>query len=295
MKIIKTSSALICLISSLLVLLEAAEKAEVISNKSDAHLEALLLGNKGYYPTTWMEKGRVLYLEGKYSEAIQAFFQATRINASEPSIWFNLGMAYYQNAQYDEALISFLEAHRIQKSEKYIFHACLSYFKIGKIHQTIRYSRQLLSDHPKNGQAWKLLAQSYEHLSQFGEAKSAYLKAQALLPEDGEVIYALDHLKDQTVVPLHMPIGFASAVPEAVKSHADFTGKLPLSRIFDSTAPEFSAPSHQGLIPLAENYHLNFDAPKSHAFHPSEEVSWDPKQETQTSDLPAAKPVLEDL
>ena len=59
-----------------------APQKETIKNESDANLKAMLLGNKDYHPQTWMEKGRVLYLEGKFAEAVQAF-KSTSVSLQE--------------------------------------------------------------------------------------------------------------------------------------------------------------------------------------------------------------------
>lgn len=255
----------------------------------DPNHEAMLLGNRDYHPTTWMEKGRVLYLGGNYSEAIQAFFKATRISPDEASIWFNLGMSYYQNRQYNEALIVFLEAHRLKADEKYLYHACLSYFKVGEIHQAIQHLRSLLANNVKHAYAWKLLAQSYEHLEQFQEAKTAYQKAYKLLPEDGEIIYALDKLVHTQNKELNIPNAFETEVISAIPTTEIYTEDLPMSRLIDVTAPEYVAPTQTGLVPLSESYHLNFDAPEKHNFKPSEEKNWNPSGEPETTPRPAGK------
>jgi tetratricopeptide (TPR) repeat protein len=220
---------------------------------------------------------------------VQAFFKATRISPEQASIWFNLGMSYYQNKQYDEALISFLEAHRLKAEEKYLYHACLSYFKAGEIHQSIQHLRTLLANNDKHGHAWKLLAQSYEHLEQFPEAKSAYQKAYLHLPEDGEIIYALDKLIEHQEKNLDMPNAYDAEVTSVTPTSENFTVELPMSRLIDVTAPEYVAPTQTGLIPLSQSYHLSFDAPHQHNFKPSEEKNWNPRSEPESTPRPAKK------
>lgn len=247
------------------------------SNENDPNLKAMLLGNKEYEPKTWMEKGRVLYLGGKYIPAIQAFFKATRIAPENSSTWFNLGMSYYKNGQYDESLMTFIEANRLKRDQKYIYHVCLSYYKTGQIRQAIRYSRQLLALNPEHGYTWKLLGQSYEHLEQFSEAKTAYKKALSYLPNDGEIIYALENLTSVSAVDLHMPNSHKTENQINLSETPNFVGTLPKSKLFEDTAPEAVAPTQHGLPPLAESYHINFDAPSKSKFKPSEEHAWQPK------------------
>lgn len=281
--------ALLGLCTSGILSADEPQSNEKKQPEKDPHLEAMLLGNRDYYPQTWMEKGRVLYLSQNYAEAIQAFFKATRISPEEAAVWFNLGLSYYKNRQFDEALISFLEAYRLKNEEKYLYHASLSYFKAGEIHQAIIHLRTLLGNNPKHGYAWKLLAQSYEHLEQFPEAKSAYLKAYEILPEDGEVIYALDKLIDHQSKDLSMPNAYDAEVTSVTPTNENFTAELPMSRLIDVTAPEYVAPTQTGLLPLSESYHLNFDAPQKHNFKPSEEKNWNPKSEPETTPRPAPK------
>jgi len=292
----KTSKTILLalFLSSSLLAEDSKASTSHVQNENDPNLEAMLLGNESYEPKTWMEKGRVLYLGEHYIQAIQAFFKATRLDSENSSTWFNLGMSYYQNHQYDESLISFIEANRLKRDQKYIYHVCLSYFKTGQIRQSIRYSRQLLALTPDHGYSWKLLAQSYEHLEQFSEAKTAYLKAQSLLPNDGEIVYALEQLTSISAVDLLMPNSHKTENSIQLTEKPNFVGKLPKSKLFSETTLEAVAPTQHGLPPLAESYHITFDAPSKSKFKPSEEHSWQPKAKTNAVNA-KIESILEDL
>ena len=242
----------------------------------DPNSEALLLGNRDYYPQTWLEQGRVHFVAQEYQKAIVAFYNATRLQPKSASIWFNLGYTYFKNKQYHEAITSFLQAYQLKDKDKYLYHVCLSYFKANEIHQALRHLRYLLSKNTKHGHAWKLMAQIYEHLDQFREAKSAYTKAHGLLSKDQEVLYALEKLENIKTLKLSIPKIYASEVIIEKTEPEMFTGKLPMSKIFDHTDPDFVTQERMGLVPLEESYHLNFDSPKTHQFKPSAEQNWTP-------------------
>ena len=60
-----------------------------------------------------LEKGNTLFNESKYTESIDAFDEAIRIDLHYEGAWYNKGIVLYSQGKYDEAVQAFDNAIEI--------------------------------------------------------------------------------------------------------------------------------------------------------------------------------------
>lgn len=98
----------------------------------------------------WFCLGTAYANFNRHNDAIDAYYQALRIDPEMPNVWYNLGHAYYRVNRYNDAIVAYRLALRIN---------------------------------PEMVSAWYNLGAAYAKINQYDDAIAAYLQAQRLDPE----------------------------------------------------------------------------------------------------------------
>jgi tetratricopeptide (TPR) repeat protein len=70
----------------------------------------------------WNNKGRALYYQGKYEEALQAFDEALRLDPELATAWNNKGFALYELGKHIEAVRAIDESVRLGCKHKPVWY-----------------------------------------------------------------------------------------------------------------------------------------------------------------------------
>ena len=70
------------------------------------------------YALAWSGKGQALYAQGKYDEAINAYDEAIRLDPNDAEAWSYKGDALHAKGKYDEAIEAYDEATRLNHTLK---------------------------------------------------------------------------------------------------------------------------------------------------------------------------------
>jgi tetratricopeptide (TPR) repeat protein len=236
-----------------------ASRMQHEKNEKDKNMTFIFSStSKNVIPTkNHMQTGRDYFLNNEYQSAVNTFSKEIHKNPKNSSAWNNLGLSLNKLDQYYRASEMFFAAYKITAKNSYLYNASRSLLLAGEIHKSLKSCHHLLSIDEQNHNAWKLLGKGYEHLSQFKEAKNAYLKAIAIAPNDAQAIYHLENLEHISTPKMNL-VAMKIDVPTKqtnIVNHEDFSGILPKSRILTYQLMDIKLRS------LLESYDLTKDAP----------------------------------
>ncbi len=128
--------------------------------------------------------GLAYHYQGKYSEALESYHEALRINPEDAEVWYNLGLAYFNQGKHSEALESYREALRINPElVEAWYNLGLAYFNQGKHSEALESYREALRINPELVEAWNNLGLAYSNQGKYSEALESYREALRINPE----------------------------------------------------------------------------------------------------------------
>lgn len=141
-------------------------------------------------PHTWYNAGRFLAsILGKYSESIEYFDMALKIEPNFDAAWMCKGSAYGDLKEHDEAIKYFDKAISINP-----YNSCAwsnkgsALFNIGRLEDSLEAYVKSLEVYPNNGFIWYLIGNVYKTLNEEKKALEAYNKAVELDPSISTIV-----------------------------------------------------------------------------------------------------------
>ena len=132
----------------------------------------------------WYTLGESLSGLAQFSQAIDAFRKALRIDPKFFGAWSNIGVDYDELGQYSEAIDAYHEALRIAPKNVVVWtNLGKVYDDLGQYNQAIEACREALRIDPKDAVTWYSLGTTYNHLSQYAEAVEAFREALRIDPK----------------------------------------------------------------------------------------------------------------
>ncbi len=133
--------------------------------------------------TSAVAQGDRLVKEGRYSDAIEYYNRAIRMNAKASTAWSSKGVAFKRMKEYDEALRC--EDIAIQLNSKNEFAWCNKgdvYFKLGNYKEAVNSYDKALEIRPRYAIAWNNKGAALARMSKFEEARKCHDRAIKLKP-----------------------------------------------------------------------------------------------------------------
>jgi len=149
---------------------------------------AKLKQDKGKTLAEWQFQTGVAYYElGRYSEAVESFKQAIRINPDYAEAHYNLGVAYYKLGRYSEAVEAYKQAIRINPDyAEAHYNLGVAYGVLGRHSEAVEAFKQAIRINPDYAEAHCNLGVSYGKLGRYSEAVEAYKQAIRINPDYAE-------------------------------------------------------------------------------------------------------------
>lgn len=129
---------------------------------------------------------------GRYSDAINAFTQAVRIESNHAAAHYGLGVAYGELGRYQEALDAYKQATRITPDDPDAQYGLgFAYTKLGRSSDAVECFKQAIRMKPDDTRAHFGLGGAYCALGRYQEGVEAYKQAIRIKPDDGNAHYIL--------------------------------------------------------------------------------------------------------
>lgn len=245
-----------------------------------------------------LEAGHKAYRQGEFKKASQIYYKRAMEDRKNHEAWYHLGLSYQQVKAFDLAANAFQMAVQIEDDiVEYKYHLSFALVQSGHVRPALKKLRYVLKDHAKHDMSWTLLGRCYESLGQLGQAKSAYLQALNIDPQQGQALFLLERL-DGKLKPLPLYLGEQERDPNT-HSEPEVMGKMegpiPTSRVISALPERDNAKSKSGhLSPILQSYHLNRDA-HIKGLSPSPVQVWnkpspkDEQDQSNTETIPSPK------
>jgi tetratricopeptide (TPR) repeat protein len=135
----------------------------------------------------WYGLGEAYYSLQRYSDAIEAYRQALRINPDDTVAWNNLGAAYDGLQRYSDAIEAYRQALRIKPDYADAWNNLgAAYNGLQRYSDAIEAYRQSLRIEPDDAKAWYNLGYAYGDLQRYSDAIEAYRQALRIKPDDAD-------------------------------------------------------------------------------------------------------------
>jgi len=140
--------------------------------------------NKPEDAVAWNNLG-VAYGElNRYSDAIEAYRKALRINPEDAVAWYNLGVAYGELNRYNDAIEAYRKALRISPEDAVAWYNLgVAYGELDRYNDAIEAHRKALRINPEDAAAWYNLGVAYGELDRYNDAIKANRQALRINPE----------------------------------------------------------------------------------------------------------------
>ncbi len=156
-------------------------KQQRYSQALQAYEEALRMDPQNFY--AWNGKGTTLYNQGNYKKALEAYQRATEIEPDNPIVWVSAGLALNRLQRYQQALVHFERALALEPEYVAAWNgradAQLDMNMPAQAHASYE---QALTYDPKSFQAWNGLGNARSSLRDFAGAVDAYTRALLVNP-----------------------------------------------------------------------------------------------------------------
>ena len=104
-----------------------------------------------------VEKGRTLYKDKKYDEAVKCFVDAQIESPEEPKLKYNVANAHYKMRNYEEAVKNYQDvaatAQDIQLEEKSLYNIGNCMYRQGRLEEAVEYYKKALELDPNDQDA----------------------------------------------------------------------------------------------------------------------------------------------
>jgi pentatricopeptide repeat protein len=152
------------------------------------------------FSDAWLDRATVLYENGRYEEALQAYEKALELNPDDSYVWCEKGFTLFSLDRYEEALMVFDKILEPNPDDSDAWYGKgIALYGLGRYEEALQAyekARELIPDLFQN---WCDIAAALCKLGRFEEALQYYEKALELNPDDSEAFYgkgtALDNLK----------------------------------------------------------------------------------------------------
>ena len=132
----------------------------------------------------WYDKGTSLYDEKKYSEAIQAFNEALKVDTENSKAWYKKGRALSRLKKYNEAIKCYDEAIRInpEDSDAWYNKGCC----LDRNHEmAIQCYDEVIRINPEDSDAWYNKGVALRQLKKMEEAAKCFEKSKSFESTNG--------------------------------------------------------------------------------------------------------------
>lgn len=151
-------------------------KQQHYSQALQAYEEALRMDPRNFH--AWNGKGTALYNQGNYKKAFDAYQRATEIEPENAIVWVSAGLVLNRLQRYQQALVHFERALSIDP--EYV--AALTgkadaQLDLNMPQEASASYQQALTYDPNNFQAWNGLGNAYSFLRDYTNARKAYTRA----------------------------------------------------------------------------------------------------------------------
>lgn len=140
----------------------------------------------------WFEVASACAHLKQYKQAVHAYREAIRNQASYGDAWHGLGTAYMHLKEYDHAARALRDAVRLQPDNAEAWYALgNAYYKSEQYPHAIHAYDQSLRFDPGNATAWYSLGKAYDELDLYGDAIDAYRETVRIEPKNVDALYSL--------------------------------------------------------------------------------------------------------
>ncbi|GAC1436327.1 MAG: hypothetical protein NVS4B1_34960 [Ktedonobacteraceae bacterium] len=156
-------------------------KQQHYSQALQAYEEALRIEPRNFY--AWNGKGTALYNQGNYRKALEAYQRATEIDSNNPVVWVSAGLVLNRLQRYQQALVHFERALNIDKTYVAAWNGKAdAQLDMNMPSEALSSYEQALTIDPKSFQAWNGLGNARSCLRDFNGAVDAYTHALLVNP-----------------------------------------------------------------------------------------------------------------
>ncbi|MBE3560548.1 MAG: tetratricopeptide repeat protein [Ktedonobacteraceae bacterium] len=141
-----------------------------------AYEDALRLDPLNFY--AWNGKGTALYNQGNYRKALESYQKATEIDPHNAVVWVSAGLVLHRLQRYQQALVHFERALAIDAEYVPAWNGKAdAQLGMNMPNEAIASYKQALSFDPDSFQAWNGLGNAFSYLRDFAGAVDAYTRA----------------------------------------------------------------------------------------------------------------------
>ena len=160
---------------------DAFLKQQHYSQALQAYEEALRIDPRNFY--AWNGKGTALYNQGNYRKALEAYQRATEIDSNNAVVWVSAGLVLNRLQRYQQALVHFERALHIDKTYVAAWNGKAdAQLDMNMPSEALSSYEQALTIDPKSFQAWNGLGNARSCLRDFNGAVDAYTRALLVNP-----------------------------------------------------------------------------------------------------------------
>lgn len=151
-------------------------KQQHYSQALQAYEEALRLDQRNFH--AWNGKGTALYNQGNYRKALEAYQRATDIDSNNAIVWVSAGLVLNRLQRYQQALVHFERALAIDVKYVAAWNGKAdAQLDMNMPNEAIASYEQALAYDPRSFQAWNGLGNARSCLHDFAGAVDAYTRA----------------------------------------------------------------------------------------------------------------------
>jgi len=156
-------------------------KQQHYSQALQAYEEALRIDSRNFY--AWNGKGTALYNQGNYRKALEAYQRATEIDSNNAVVWVSAGLVLNRLQRYQQASVHFERALSIDKTYVAAWNGKAdAQLDMNMPSEALSSYEQALTIEPKSFQAWNGLGNARSCLRDFNGAVDAYTRALLVNP-----------------------------------------------------------------------------------------------------------------
>jgi serine/threonine protein kinase len=156
-------------------------KQQHYSQALQAYEEALRMDPRNFY--AWNGKGTALYNQGNYRKALEAYLRATEIDPDNAVVWVSAGLVLVRLQRYQQALVHFERALAIDPQYVAAWNGKAdAQLDMNMPEASLDSYSQALQYDPKSFQAWNGVGNARSCLQDFAGAVDAYTRALLINP-----------------------------------------------------------------------------------------------------------------
>lgn len=156
-------------------------RQQLYSQALQAYEEALRMDPLNFY--AWNGKGTTLYNQGNYKKAMEAYQRATEIEPENPIVWVSAGLVLNRLQRYQQALVHFERALELDPQYVAAWNGKAdAQLDMNLLEEALTSYEQALTYDAKSFQAWNGLGNARTTLRDFAGAVEAYTRALLINP-----------------------------------------------------------------------------------------------------------------